>query len=176
MRFDTDSDGPHELARGDAEALDLELLLGHPQHQDERRVQAQRLLDGRLEPRHLPQRLVAHLLAVRVELVELGHAPPASASGWRSSSISVQAAVPEVVWWPANIIEMNMPVTLSVEKRGVPSSLRIDMSTSSRSRSSSVAAGPSARAVHDPLDERHQPEAGRVAPGEALDLGAYGST
>ena len=50
--------------------------------------------------------------------------------------MSVQAAVPDVVWWPANIIEMNMPVTRSGLKRGPPSSSVIDMSTSSRSRSS----------------------------------------
>ncbi len=31
-------------------------------------------------------------------------------SGWRSSSIIVHAAVPELVWCPANIIEMKMPV------------------------------------------------------------------
>ena len=34
-------------------------------------------------------------------------------SGWRSISIRNQAEVPDVVWWPANIIEMNMPVTWS---------------------------------------------------------------
>ena len=34
-------------------------------------------------------------------------------SGFRSSSMSVQAAVPDVVWWPANIIEMNIPVIWS---------------------------------------------------------------
>ena len=47
--------------------------------------------------------------------------------------MSVHAAVPDVVWWPANIMEMNMPVTVSAQKRGDPSSSRIDMSTSSRS-------------------------------------------
>ena len=31
-------------------------------------------------------------------------------SGWRISSISAQDAVPDEVWWPANIIEMKMPV------------------------------------------------------------------
>ena len=57
--------------------------------------------------------------------------------------MSVHAAVPEVVWWPANIIEMNIPVTMSVrEARAMPSSSRIDIRTSRRSRSSSVAAGP----------------------------------
>ena len=34
--------------------------------------------------------------------------------------MSVQAAVPDVVWCPANIIEMNMPVTSSARKRGCP--------------------------------------------------------
>ena len=91
------------------------------------------------------KRLVADLLAVGVELVELGGDPGQSSSGWRSSSMSVHAAVPDVVWWPANIIEMNMPVTMSVENRGVPSSSWIDIRTSSRSRSSSVAGGPCRR-------------------------------
>ena len=30
--------------------------------------------------------------------------------------MSVQAAVPDVVWWPANIMEMNMPVTTSASE------------------------------------------------------------
>ncbi len=34
----------------------------------------------------------------------------------------VQAAVPDVVWWPANIIEMKIPVTSSAVKRCEPSS------------------------------------------------------
>ena len=34
--------------------------------------------------------------------------------GWRSSSITVQDAAVEVVWWPANIIETNIPVMMSV--------------------------------------------------------------
>ena len=59
--------------------------------------------------------------------------------------MSVQAAVPEVVWWPANIMEMNMPVTSSARNRGDPSSLVMDMSTSSRSRSSSSDGGAAAR-------------------------------
>ena len=64
-----------------------------------------------------------------------------------------------------------MPVTMSVENRGVPSSSRIDIRTSSRSRSSSVAAGPCAAAVHDPLHQVHEPEPGLVAPAEAVDGG-----
>ena len=39
----------------------------------------------------------------------------AKTSGWRSSSMRVQAAVPDVVWWPANIVEMNSPVISSAE-------------------------------------------------------------
>ena len=39
------------------------------------------------------------------------------------------------MWWPANISEMNMPVTSSAENRGLPSSSLIDTSTSSMSRS-----------------------------------------
>ena len=66
-------------------------------------------------------------------------------SGWRISSIRVQAAVPEVVWWPANIIEMNMPVTSSGRNRSVPSGFLTDMSTSTRSCSSAGAGGPAAR-------------------------------
>ena len=59
--------------------------------------------------------------------------------------MSVQAAVPEVVWWPANIMEMNIPVTVSALKRGEPSSSRIDIKMSSRSASPSGAGGPEAR-------------------------------
>src|ERR1700722_13780725 len=33
--------------------------------------------------------------------------------------MSVQAAVPDVVWWPANIMEMNMPVTVEALDVGV---------------------------------------------------------
>ena len=72
MRFDTAGLAPTSLPGAMRNALDLELLLGHPQHQDERGVQAQGLFDGRLQSGHVPQRLVAHLLAVGVELVELG--------------------------------------------------------------------------------------------------------
>ena len=36
-----------------------------------------------------------------------------SSCGCFSSSIRLHAAVPEVVWWPANIIEMNIPVIWS---------------------------------------------------------------
>src|SRR6267378_4300644 len=55
-------------------------------------------------------------------------------SGWRSSSISVHDAVPELVWCPANIIEMNMPVISSAENRGLPASSLAVTSTSSMSR------------------------------------------
>ena len=65
----------------------------------------------RLELRDLAQRLVAHLAPVGVERVDLRRAPSSIAPGLRSSSISVHAAVPDVVWCPANIIEMNIPVT-----------------------------------------------------------------
>ena len=85
--------------------------------------------------------------------------------------MSVQAAVPEVVWWPANIMEMNMPVTVSALKRGEPSSSRIDMSTSSRSRSSSAAGGPAARRSMIPCTSSTSPTPGRVAAAEALDVG-----
>ena len=37
----------------------------------------------------------------------------AMTSGLRSSSMISHEAVVEVVWCPANIIEMNMPVTMS---------------------------------------------------------------
>ncbi|SKW05152.1 Uncharacterised protein [Mycobacteroides abscessus subsp. massiliense] len=45
-----------------------------------------------------------------------------------------QEAVPELVWCPANIMEMNMPVISSAVKRGLPSSSLIMISTSSMSR------------------------------------------
>ena len=63
--------------------------------------------------RHLAQRLVADLAPVGVELVELARRRRVMTSGWRSSSISVQDAAVEVVWCPANIIEMNIPVMMS---------------------------------------------------------------
>ena len=55
--------------------------------------------------------------------------------------MSIQALVPEVVWCPANIIEMKMPVTSSGVNRCVPSSFFTETSTSSRSRSSLSAGG-----------------------------------
>ena len=64
--------------------------------------------------RDLAQRLVAHLAAVGVERVELVAHAASIAPGLRSSSISVHAAVPDVVWCPANIIEMNIPVIWSI--------------------------------------------------------------
>ena len=63
---------PTSLPAAMRNSADVEVLLGHPQQQDERRVQAQRLLDGRLEVRDLAQGLEADLRAVGVELVELG--------------------------------------------------------------------------------------------------------
>ena len=44
---------------------------------------------------------------MRVELLD--HALHLS-RGSRSSSTSVQAAVPALVWWPANMVEIRMPV------------------------------------------------------------------
>jgi hypothetical protein len=64
-------------------------------------------------------------------------------SGWRSSSIIAQDAVPLLVWWPANIIEMKMPVMTSASNWSEPSSFRSEMRTSRRSRSS-LATGPRA--------------------------------
>ena len=57
----------------------------------------------------------------------------------------VHAAVPEVVWWPANIMEMNIPVTCRWRIAVHRPPRRIDMRTSRRSRSSSVAGGPVVR-------------------------------
>ncbi len=57
----------------------------------------------------------------------------------------VQAAVPEVVWWPANIIEMNMPVTSSGRKPRRAVGFLTDISTSTRSDSSSPTGGAAAR-------------------------------
>ena len=54
--------------------LDLELVLGHPHQDDQRRVQPQRLLDNVLQQRNLAQRMKTHLLTVGVEIVEFaGH-------------------------------------------------------------------------------------------------------
>ncbi len=97
------------LPAGTVPVLVVEVV-HHLAHQDDqRRVQAQRLLDRALELGDLAQGLVADLAPVGVDLVELVGRRASSRRGLRSSSISVQAAVPEVVWWPANIIEMNMP-------------------------------------------------------------------
>ena len=85
--------------------------------------------------------------------------------------MSVQAAVPEVVWCPANIIEMNMPVMMSALKWSEPSSSLIDMRTSSRSRSSLSGDGLAGPAVHDPLHQLDEALAGAVAQAEALDVG-----
>ena len=73
------------------------------------------------------------------------------------------------MWCPANIIEMNMPVTSSAEKRGLPSSSLIDISTSSRSRSPCPWADWPVAPVHDLLHQRDQLDPGRVAALEALD-------
>ncbi len=75
-------------------------------------MEAQGLLDRRLEEGHGPQGLVADLGAVGVELGQL-LVDPGHDVGVAEHSIRVQAAVPDVVWCPANIIEMNMPVTSS---------------------------------------------------------------
>ena len=55
--------------------------------------------------------------------------------------MSIQALVPDVVWWPANIMEMKIPVTSLGVNRWVPSSFLIDTNTSRRSRSSLSAGG-----------------------------------
>jgi hypothetical protein len=73
-------------------------------------MEPQRLLDGGLGAGHLAQRLVA---TERPSAYSSSSSATtaAIASGLRSSSMSVHDSVVEVVWWPANIIEMNMPVT-----------------------------------------------------------------
>ena len=81
----------------------------------------------------------------------------------------VHAAVPDVVWCPANIMEMNMPVTTSALKRGLPSGSRTLMSTSSRSRSASAGRLLCRSAVHDLADELDELQAGLVSSPEALD-------
>ena len=64
-----------------------------------------------------------------------------------------------------------MPVMMSALKCSEPSSSLIDMSTSRRSRSSFSGGGSLRPAVHDPLHQLHQPDAGGVARAEALDVG-----
>ncbi len=63
--------GPDHLAGPDGEPVDLEVLLGHPEQQDQRRVEAQGLLDRRLQVGHLAQGLVADLGPAGVQLVQL---------------------------------------------------------------------------------------------------------
>ena len=84
--------------------------------------------------------------------------------------MSVHAAVPEVVWCPANIIEMNMPVMMSAENCGSPSSSLIDSSTSTRSMSSLSGVGAARRFSMMPRDHLDQFGARRVADPEALDV------
>ena len=64
------------------------------------------------------KRLVARLLlgARRGSSCLLGENGLQARMGCLSSSMRVQAAVPEVVWCPANIIEMNIPVTSSADE------------------------------------------------------------
>ena len=64
--------GRDEVTFVDREAFDLELALRHPHQDDERRVQAQGLLDDVVELRNLTQRMETHLLAVGVELLQFG--------------------------------------------------------------------------------------------------------
>ena len=84
--------------------------------------------------------------------------------------MSVHAAVPEVVWCPANIIEMNMPVTWSAVKRSVPSSFLIDIRTSSRSIVMRWF-GRRGTIIHDRLHERNQLDARCITPTKTLDVG-----
>ena len=85
--------------------------------------------------------------------------------------MSVHAAVPEVVWWPANIMEMNMPVTMSVENLGPP--VLVADRHEDVEKVAVVVGGrrPVDPAVHDGLDQIDQTEAGRVAAVEGLDVG-----
>ena len=81
--------GGDEVALVDREALDLELALGDPHQDDQRRVQPQGLLDDVVQLRNLAQRMETHLLAVGVELLELGDAPrrrPRGGGSARSAS------------------------------------------------------------------------------------------
>ena len=64
---------------------------------------------------------------------------------------------------------MNIPVTSSAEKRGLPSSSLIETSTSSMSRSLLSLGGLAMRAVHDLLNQRNKFHARLVAALEALD-------
>ena len=89
--------------------------------------------------------------------------------------MSVQAAVPDVVWWPANIMEMNMPVTVSAPNRRDPSSSRMDMRTSSRSDSPSGGGGPAARRSMMP-DTSSTSATLAASRRRKLSMSAYGST
>ena len=83
--------------------------------------------------------------------------------------MTIHDAVVEVVWWPANIIEMKMPVTWSALNRGVPSSSRIESSTSRRSRSSSGGGSVARRPSMIPCTRRTSSARDCVAAAEALD-------
>ena len=80
--------------------------------------------------------------------------------------------MPDVVWWPANIIEMNMPGHLvGAGTRSVPSSF---VDRHQHVEQVALVVGrrrPGGPAVHDPLDQLDQLGPGRVAPVEALDVG-----
>ena len=90
--------------------------------------------------------------------------------------MSVQAAVPEVVWCPANIIEMNMPVTSSAEKP-VGTVLVLDGHEHIEQVALLVAGGRSGdAALHDPLDQIHEARGGRRHDAGSSRWAAYGST
>ncbi len=62
--------GRHEVTLVDRKALDLELTLRDAHQDDQRGMQAQRLLDDIVQLRNLAQRMETHLLTVGIELSE----------------------------------------------------------------------------------------------------------
>ena len=87
-----------------------EVLLRHAHQHEQRRVQAQRLLDRVLGDGELAQRRVAHRRAVAEDAIDLGDHALRGSRGFCSSSISVHAVVTELVWCPANMPASSMPV------------------------------------------------------------------
>ena len=76
--------GADELALADGVAGQLHVGGGLAEHEDQRRVEAQGLLDRRLQPGDLAQGLVADVVAVGEQLVELGISvvrPPSGGAG-----------------------------------------------------------------------------------------------
>ena len=90
-------------------------------------------------------------------------------SGCRNISINDHAAVPEVVWWPANIIEMKMPVISSALNRRSPFSSLTETNTVQHVAVILALRRIRDAPVHDVLYQSDQRQPGLVAAAETLD-------